>query len=250
LILQQPNISDRLSTSRKIITLLAEHRLLPSLVRELVIDEAIASFSCDELEIHTRVQRIFSQNQFLTEDQQQAWIFDQGFRDQTHFLQWVERQIKLDKFKLRTWGLRLRGQFLKRKEHLDQVIYSFIRVRDEGLALELYCRLAEGEKSFQELAKEYSEGFERNTGGMIGPCALSKPHPDVRRKLISSSPNEICYPMSVGEWWVILRLEQLLPAQLDDATRQHLLNELFETWVQQQIDDYIASLTSKRLMSI
>ncbi|MDX2212175.1 MAG: peptidylprolyl isomerase [Oculatellaceae cyanobacterium bins.114] len=239
-----------MGSSRKIIKLLAEHRLLPSLVRELIIDEAIAPFTCDQLEIHTRVQMLLSQDQLLTDDQQQAWILSQGFRDQQHFLQWIERQIKLDKFKLKQWGLRLRTYFLKRKDDLDQVIYSFIRVKDEGLALELYCRLAEGEESFQDLAKEYSEGFERSTGGMIGPCALTKPHIDVRRKLISSAPGEICYPMPVGEWWVILRLEQLLPAQLDAATRQHLLNELFENWMQQQVDAYIASLASKQLILI
>ncbi|MBD2462567.1 peptidylprolyl isomerase [Oscillatoria sp. FACHB-1407] len=248
--MQQTNISDQLGSSRKIIKLLAEHRLLPSLVRELVIDEAIAPFTCDELEMHTRVQMLLSQEQVLTDDQQQAWIAAQGFRDQSHFLQWVERQIKLDKFKLKTWGLRLRTYFLQRKDALDQVIYSFIRVRDEGLALELYCRLAEGEESLQDLAKEYSEGFERSTGGMIGPCPLTKPHPDVRRKLISSAPGEICYPMHVGEWWVILRLEQLLPSQLDATTRQHLLNELFENWMQQQVDTYIVNLASKRMILI
>jgi hypothetical protein len=34
---------------------------------------------------------------------------------------------------------------------------------------------------------------------------------------------------------VILRLEQRIPAQLNDALRQRLLDELFEIWLREQM---------------
>jgi parvulin-like peptidyl-prolyl isomerase len=248
LVLQQLSIRGRPVQPQQIIQLLTKYRLLPSLLRELIIDDAIASFSCSDSDIDNRIQELFAQNHLIEKTQQQAWISGQGFRDDDHFLQWIERQIKLEQFKLQSWGAKLESYFLQRKSDLDQVIYSFIRVNQEGLALELYCQLVEDDASFPELAKHYSEGFERSTGGMIGPCELSKPHPELRRKLISSTPGEVCYPMQLGEWWVIVRLEQLLPAQLSATIRQQLLNELFENWIQEQIADCISRSEKRRLI--
>ena len=45
--------------------------------------------------------------------------------------------------------------------------------------------------------------------------------------------------MHVGEWWVILRLEKHLPAQLDEANRQRLLNELFQNWLMTKLQQEV-----------
>jgi hypothetical protein len=41
--------------------------------------------------------------------------------------------------------------------------------------------------------------------------------------------------MPLGEWLLIVRLEKLMPAQLDESMRQRLLGELFEAWLQEQL---------------
>jgi hypothetical protein len=42
-------------------------------------------------------------------------------------------------------------------------------------------------------------------------------------------------PLSLGNWYMIVRLEKLLPAQLNEAMRQRLLQAQFEAWLQAQI---------------
>ncbi|WP_019504825.1 hypothetical protein [Pleurocapsa sp. PCC 7319] len=42
-------------------------------------------------------------------------------------------------------------------------------------------------------------------------------------------------PVSHGEWQMIVRLEKAIPAQLDRAMRQRLMNELFELWLSKQL---------------
>jgi len=39
----------------------------------------------------------------------------------------------------------------------------------------------------------------------------------------------------LGEWLVIVRLENFIPAQLDELMRQRLLNECFATWLSEQL---------------
>ncbi|PSR13332.1 peptidylprolyl isomerase, partial [filamentous cyanobacterium CCP3] len=69
----------------------------------------------------------------------------------------------------------------------------------------------------------------------IGPVELSVPHPALSRILAISQPGQLWPPTRVGEWFVVVRLEKFLPARLDDATRQRLTDELFNTWLQEQV---------------
>jgi hypothetical protein len=39
---------------------------------------------------------------------------------------------------------------------------------------------------------------------------------------------------------VVVRLEKFFPAKLDDATRQRLLDELFNTWLIEQVQKALA----------
>jgi hypothetical protein len=39
----------------------------------------------------------------------------------------------------------------------------------------------------------------------------------------------------IGEWSIIVRLEKLISAQLDEQTRQKLINELFSKWLEEEV---------------
>lgn len=144
------------------------------------------------------------------------------------------RQIKLDRFKQFTWGNQMESYFLQRKTRLDRVIYSLLRVKDPAIAQELYFRLDGGEASFATLATDYSQGPEANTGGLIGPVDLGNCHPYIGQVLRVSQPGQLWSPTRVEDWWVIMRLEKFLPAQLDEAMSRRMLDELFSTWLQDQ----------------
>ena len=53
--------------------------------------------------------------------------------------------------------------------------------------------------------------------------------------LKSNSVGQLCPPTQIGEWWIILRLEKYIASQLDDNLRQRLRNDLFQTWLANQI---------------
>ncbi|MEQ8752448.1 MAG: peptidylprolyl isomerase [Coleofasciculus sp. G1-WW12-02] len=118
---------------------------------------------------------------------------------------------------------------------MDRVIYSLIRHRDKAVAQELYFRLQESEQSFAELARHYSQGAEAKTGGLIGPVTLNVPHPQLAKLLSISQPGQLLPPTRLGEWWLIVRVEKFLPAQLDQPMRQKLLDEKFTAWLNEQL---------------
>ncbi len=227
-------IGDQTITAAEAVSLMARYRLIPQLAREVIIDRAIATIAYSEQELEQATEQFFQQQQAISEADRQNWLRSQGMTME-QVQQTVLRQLKIEKYKQVTWDNKLQSYFLKRKGRLDRVIYSLLRVKDAGTAQELYFRLVDDQQAFDELARAYSQGPEAETGGLLGPVALATPHPALARMLSVSQPGQLWPPTPLGEWFIIVRLEKFLPAQLDDAMRKQLLDELFTTWLQEQL---------------
>ncbi len=89
-----------------------------------------------------------------------------------------------------------------------------------------------------ELAGEYSEGPDALTGGLMGPVELGTLHPALAYLLYVSKlqVGVVQPPARLGEWHLIIRLEKFIPAQLNEFMRQRLLQEKFQAWFQEQIN--------------
>jgi parvulin-like peptidyl-prolyl isomerase len=216
-----------------LIAKLREYQLMPKLVQEIVVDMAIAHIDCD---VNTAMQAFCAKRGLFSQEQQQAWC-EQQQQSPEQMMSAAIREYKLLQFQEETWGEQIESYFLQRKAQLDRVRYSLIRTQDASLAQEIYFRLNDDGAAFSELASQYSEGQEAKTGGLVGPVELSVPHPILSRMLMVSKPGQLWAPTQIGEWLVITRHEQFLPAQFDEAMRQRLLGERFQMWLQKQIEE-------------
>ncbi len=228
-------VGNRIITAAELVPLLAGYQLLPQLLRELVTDQAIAEIGCTVEEQAQCLQQFYEQHQISSEAEQKAWLGKRHItRRQLTTL--ATRPLRIERYKRATWGTKLESYFLQRKSHLDRAVYSLIRIQDLGVAQELYFRIHDQEQSFAPLAREYSQGPEAQTGGLVGPIPLGTLHPTLARVLSVSQPEQLWAPMQLGPWWVIIRLEKFVPAQLDEPMRQQLLDELFQSWLQEQLE--------------
>ena len=233
-------VGNQTITSEEVVPLLASYQLLPQLCREIVIDQAIVEVGCTPEEEKKAYIQFCERNQLTNETALQNWLKQQGITvEQLQHL--AVRKLKLEKFKQATWSNQLESYFLKRKSDLDRVVYSLIRTQDAGIAQELYFRIQDQETPFSELAREFSKGAEAQTGGLIGPTEINTPHPKIAQMLSASKPGQLWPPTRVGEWFVIVRLEKFLPAQLDEPMQQRLTNELFRNWLNQEVQEALAA---------
>lgn len=226
-------IDNQTITSEEFLLLLDKYHLLPHLAREVIIDHAITNIDCTKEELTQACQQFFEQYRINTDSQINNWLQQQKMTWEQFQFQ-LERKLKLEKFKQDNWGRKIESYFLKCQQ-LDQVLYSLIKVQEAGVANELYFRIQEKESSFTELAQQYSQGPEALTGGLIGPVELSTLPPLIAQMLHSSEPGQLLPPTEIGDSWVIIRLEQLIHARLDQAMRQRLLDEQFQLWLVEQV---------------
>jgi parvulin-like peptidyl-prolyl isomerase len=226
-------------STEKVVTLLANYQMLPQFLYEVIVDQAITPFTCTSEEKVNARQQFYEKYQIASESERREWL-ELYEMTQEELEALTTRELRIEKFKRASWGYKIGSYFLSRKPSLDKVIYSLIRTKDMGLANELYFRIWEGEQSFSELAREYSEGPEAQTNGLLGPTELGKISSNLAQILFVSQPGQLLSPTSLGEWVVIVRLERFIPAQLNEVIRQQLLDELFKSWVQKQLVELVS----------
>ena len=133
-------------------------------------------------------------------------------------LEWqAELPLKVQAHCRRHFLHKAEARFLIRKNHLDRVVYSLLRVKDGLLARELYLRIAAEESNFADLAATYAEGPEKSTKGIIGPVPLTQAHPALAERLRTTSPGLLMEPFMIEQWWLVVRLERYTPACFDEA---------------------------------
>jgi parvulin-like peptidyl-prolyl isomerase len=232
-------IGDRAIPLPELPDLLHRYRLLPQLARELVLEQELASFAITEEEQLQACKKFYQQNQLTSEEALGQWLQQQRM-SRADLSRLIDRELRLGKFKTHKWEVQVESYFCQRKSQIDQVIFSMVRVKDVDVAEELFFRLQSEEASFVEVAPRYSDGLEAKTKGISGPVELGKLDPSLAMALSTSRPGEVLAPIQAGNWWLIVQLEEILPAQLDEGTRQRLTEELYTLWLNEQVQQFLA----------
>jgi len=219
---------------------LVTYGMMPQLVREMTLDRVTSDISLTPEEQKNAHQQAFQQLGIDADEKLRVWLKQQGMT-LIDLEKRAEKSLKLAKFKQETWGGKVNSIFLERKKQLDRVIYSLICTKDFCIAQELYFRIKEGEQSFDELAREYSQGPESQTGGLIGPVEIGSIHPNLATMLIASDIGQVQPPTMIGDWIVVVRLEKLLPAILDEAMQRRLIDEGFSKWLEENVAQQMAT---------
>jgi parvulin-like peptidyl-prolyl isomerase len=137
---------------------------------------------------------------------------------------------------------KIQEYFIERKLFLDRVVLSRIIVGERELAEELASQIEEG-ASFEQLAKEYSLTDDRIVNGMMGPVSRGTLPDILRASVDSASSGELVGPLELEERWGLFRVEEFLPASLENGQlREALQNELFEQWLTEKMQKMTVKL--------
>lgn len=221
------------------IELLRRHDLLRPLLEKTTVAEAVGPVTLEEEEREAALRH------FCGQRSQQEWLEtigkNQGWTEAE--LEWQALlPLRVQRYSEEHFGHKTEARFLERKPQLDQVVYSLLRLKDGALAQELYFRIADGEATFAELAQQYSEGPERNSGGVVGPKPLIQAHPQLAERLRTSAEGQLIEPFPLLSWWLVARVERHLPARFSPQIADQMARELFQEWVSEQTADKLRQL--------
>ena len=212
--------------------LLQRHNLLTPLVQQMVITEAIADSPVDQEMMDQAKLALVKEHGHQSLETWSDVVNDLGQPEHV-VLERISRSLKLKATMREQFAPKAEARFLQRKNELDQVVYSLLRLKSRFLAQELYLQIESGESNFADLAKRYAEGPERNTNGIVGPVPLTQAHPALVEKLRVSQPGVLQEPFRISDWWLVVRLERYSPATFTDVISDQMCKEMFDEWIQE-----------------
>jgi len=224
--------------------LLKRFNLLSPLVEQMVTSEAIAAVEVSEDQLEEARLGLLQQRGY---DGMEQWaeLLEELQRSEEDVLDRLRFGIRRRSFMRERFGPKAEARFLERKNELDQVVYSLLRLENRFLARELYLQIESGESNFADLAKSYAEGPERNTNGIVGPVSLTQAHPTLVEKLRVSQPGVLLEPFRISDWWLVVRLERYSPATFTDEVSVQMCREMFDAWIDEETTTSLDQLSSE-----
>lgn len=205
--------------------------LLGKVNKEKIIDRNIKNIrEPNEKEFKNFQKNWLIKMRIENEKELDYWIKINGFT-QNSLIIFLKRKWKLEQWNENKFKDYIDNYFLERKEKYDNFTFLMIRVSNKDLANELYLRIKEQEETFENVASFYSEGYEKDKNGSVGPVLISDIHPIIKEILLASKLNKLNKPIKIDKKFVILKLIKREIATLNKETRNALLEELGEKYL-------------------
>ena len=213
--------------------LLQRYGLLQQLVTNMITAQAIAEVVVSDPDLNQARLDLLEEKGY---DGIEQWpqLLEEVVGTEAEVMTALSNKVRQQTFLREQFSPKAEARFLDRKNELDQVVYSLLRLENRFLAQELYLQIESGESNFADLAKRYAEGPERNTNGIVGPVSLTQAHPVLVEKLRVTQPGVLLEPFRISDWWLVVRLERYSPATFDDEISLKMCQELFAEWQKEQ----------------
>jgi parvulin-like peptidyl-prolyl isomerase len=213
--------------------LLARFNLLKPLVEKMIIRDVASHINVAEDQLQEARLGLLQQRGYDAIEQWAELLEELG-SSEDDVLERLRDAVRRRVLMRERFAPKAEARFLERKNELDQVVYSLLRLADNFLARELYLQIESGESNFADLAKRYAEGPERNTNGIVGPVSMTQAHPVLVEKLRVAQPGVLLEPFRISDWWLVVRLERYSPATFTPEVSDRMCREMFDAWIEEQ----------------
>jgi hypothetical protein len=209
---------------------LKSYRLWPVVLREALLDKAIAGIPCTDEELAESWSHWCKRN----EVDPAAPVFEGLSVPEMQNAALRERRV--EKFKEQAFAKHLPEYFRSRKSDLDRVTLELVQFHHAAVAEEALFRCREGEQSLEAAAHElaFQDGGEPPIK-RIGPIAMRRLSAGLAALVSGVRQGALLGPRKIGHFHVIVRVLEVNEASLEPRTRERLLDQLLNQWVEQQM---------------
>jgi len=203
---------------------------------QVLEEKEISADLIEQMVIDFRLERQLNNSQIF-----QEWLANEGL-DYITFRKRIAFNFQVEKLKARVTEPNVQEYFIENKIYLDQVVLSRLVVAEQALAEELQSQILEDGARFEQLVQEYSVATDRISNGMMGAVSRGAMPDTVRASVDLANTGDLIGPLEIEGLWYLFRVENFLPATLDEQMKQELEDEIFEQWLGDKVRKIEAKL--------
>ncbi len=132
--------------------------------------------------------------------------------------------------------------FSQNKLQFDQVLLYQLQVDDPHVVQEICYQILEKEITFYAAAHRYDTDPERRLRcGYEGKLSRWDLQPQVAAAIFGASLGTIIGPLAIESSYHLFMVEAFIPAQLTNEVRQEIIQDLFDEWLEREINHLLYS---------
>jgi peptidylprolyl isomerase len=211
-------------------------RLLDQVVQERLIARAARAegVAVSDEELQTVADAFRKAHGLHKATDMQTWLAERHL-DIEDFQILVEQPLLRRKLAEHVTAGQVERYFAENRSQFDRVRLSQIVVGREGVASELLAQITEDGADFATLALKHSlDSASAPMGGSIGVVDRKKLSPPIEAAVFGARAGAVVGPFKTAQGFHVLKVEEILPAQLDSKTTEAITDHLFEDWLRQR----------------
>jgi parvulin-like peptidyl-prolyl isomerase len=206
---------------------------LQALAAKVVLEAARdAGLTVSAEELQQASNRVRQRNGLGSADRTHQWLGQQG-RSVRDFEADLEQTLLAEKLKDHLTRNRVADHFAARRDDYARVRLRVIVVPREDLARELLSQVRDDGRDFADIARQHSLHASRADGGDLGMVWRYR-LPDA---VAGAASGDVVGPLASSDGFQLFLVEDVRPPELDDATRTHVRDELFDRWLGERLKD-------------
>jgi putative peptide maturation system protein len=204
------------------------------LIHMSLIDQEIRArdIEASDEELAEALVRFRRKRRLFTPEQVERWMLEHG-TTQTQLEGHLRDEVGREKLKQQIVAGREEAYFRDHRANFDQVRVARLYVPSRDEALRLYGKLR-GNPS-QLLSAAQARFVEKGEAGSLF-ATLERKELDAEQAALvfGTQAGQLTEPVPSGDGYELLWVMQVIPAQLDESTRQKITSLLFEAWLEEK----------------
>lgn len=181
-------------------------------------------------ELDAALLRFRRQRRLFTREQVERWMLEHG-TTQAQLEEHLAGESARERLQREIAAGREEAYFEAHRADFDRVQVARIYVADPAEARRLYERLRTAPGQFLEIARaHFLETAKKND--LFVTLERGDLDSEQAAILFATAPGEVAAPIPSGDGFELAQVLRFLPARLDEATRERISNQLFESWLE------------------
>jgi parvulin-like peptidyl-prolyl isomerase len=210
--------------------------LLDAFVEHYLVSRARrAGLSVNDQELQQAADNFRLRNGMASAEQTTQW-FQREAITADDFAAGLERDLLVEKLRRAIADPRIQDVFNQNTARFARVKLKRLLVATEAEARDVIDAVANGRSTFEDQAKQRSlDLVTKNVGGDAGIVRrvdLAQPLGDA---IFGAEIGRLVGPVQAGQGFLVFRVEEFLPAELDEGVKNGLRKEIFDAWLRQEL---------------
>jgi parvulin-like peptidyl-prolyl isomerase len=193
----------------------------------VVVEPQEIQKEADRMRRQKRLDKASQTFAWLTEEMATPDDWEEGIKD----------RILRKKLAQKLFAEEAQKHFAQNRLDFEQVLLYQLVVSYERLALELLYQIEEEEISFYEAAHLYDiDEKRRYQCGCEGKLYRLNLHPKISASIFSSPAGQVLGPVKTDLGYHLFKTEEFVKAELTPQIHQEIIDKLFESWLQGELN--------------